>query len=176
MYTLQLTINCFQNTPAYSSSEYASARVRFKGNGPNAQSVSLLIALSHNTTELHAQRQPSPSFPGWEASRAEQLAEQSAELSTAVVPCRTWPGPFPQHDSAGQNGAILKPGPLDYKSRRKQKNKVSRIRIQRKTINVGDWQGLKVERKLTPTHDIKANTWNVTSNSDGHRGQGGGGG
>lgn len=41
------------------------------------------------------------------ASRAEQIAEQSAELSTAAVLCRTWQGPFSQHDSAVQNWARL---------------------------------------------------------------------
>lgn len=34
------------------------------------------------------------------ASRAEQIAEQNAELSTAILLCRTWRGPFSQRDSA----------------------------------------------------------------------------
>lgn len=69
-----------------------------------------------NRTGLHAHGDSRAPLSVFVASRAEQIAEQSAELSTAVVPCRTWLGPFSQHDSAVQNGAILEPGPLNYKS------------------------------------------------------------
>ena len=73
------------------------------------------ITLRHNKTEQDSTHRDSraPPLSVFVASRAEQIAEQSAELSTAVVPCRTWRGPFSQHDSAVQNGAILEPSPLN---------------------------------------------------------------
>lgn len=52
--------------------------------------------------ELHRET-AEPPLSVFVASRAEQIAEQSAELSTAAVLCRTWQGPFSQHDSAVQN-------------------------------------------------------------------------
>lgn len=78
-----------------------------------------------NRSELHAQRaeplhQPYPVFV---ASRAEQIAEQSAEFPTAVVPCRTWQSPFSQHDSAVQNGAILESTRLQVPKNKKKKGK-----------------------------------------------------
>lgn len=104
------------------------------------------------------------------ASRAEQIAEQSAELSTAVVPCRTWRGPFSQHDSAVQNGAILDQGPLDYKSKKNKTKEVSRINIQCKIINTRDWQRLQVEKELNPNPLLSSKpTQNVTSNSSGQK-------
>lgn len=124
----------------------------FKGNGPTVQRTSLSITLSHNKTEqddTHGEsRAPLSVFV---ASRAEQIAEQSAELSTAVVPCRTWRGPFSQHDSAVQNGAMLEPGPLNYKSRKQQKKKVPHVNIQCKiTKRLATTQG-----RPAPTHSCR---------------------
>lgn len=84
-----------------------------------------------NRSELHAQRaeplhQPHPVFV---ASRAEQIAEQSAEFSTAVVPCRTWQSPFSQHDSAVQNGAILESTRLQVPKNKKKKGKKKKLTL-----------------------------------------------
>lgn len=50
--------------------------------------------------KMTAQGETADSLSLFLTSRAEQIAEQSAELSTAVVLCRTWQSPFSQYDSA----------------------------------------------------------------------------
>lgn len=63
--------------------------------------------VSHNKKKRTILREPTElPLPVFVASRAEQIVEQSAELSIAVVLCRTWQGPFSQHDSAEQIEAI----------------------------------------------------------------------
>lgn len=79
------------------ASNCACALVLFKVSGQTT---------SYATTkkeERYRHRDSTAPLSVFVASRAEQIAEQSAELSTAVVLCRTWRGPFSQHDSAVQN-------------------------------------------------------------------------
>lgn len=126
----------------------------FKGNGPAAQTMRLPVTLSHNKTEqkyTHGDsRAPLSVFV---ASRAEQIAEQSAEFSTAVIPCRTWRSPFSQHDSAVQIGAILEPSPLDYESRNKES---SYINIQCKKNKQKRLATAKGRKQLTPAHSCQS--------------------
>lgn len=115
MYTFQLTINCFQYTRDDNNRVKfclcTSAFQGYRAHHTNNESFDHTEP-QQNRTGLHTHRDSRAPLSVFVASRAEQIAEQSAELSTAVVPCRTWQGPFSQHDSAVQNGAILEPGSI----------------------------------------------------------------
>lgn len=115
----------------------------FKGERAHVQTMGLSITLNHNRAGLRTLT-AKPPHTVFVASRAEQIAEHSAELFHSVRPCRTWRGPFSQHDSALQNGATLYPGPLNNKSREEKRKRSLTLTFNlKKKKDIGDsrWKG-----------------------------------
>lgn len=152
-----LTINCFQYTPGDSSANCACARVRFKGNGPGVQSAGFPDHAEHKQnrtthTERERERQQSPRFSLylWQVG---QSRLQSKVLSFPQPSC-SLQDLARSFSTAWQCSAKWRytraQGPLVYKSTKKERKKVSRVIIQCKTINRGDWQRLEAESSSPP--------------------------